>query len=69
MTAKSNQKKPTDRERAHEDMLNEALKRPGVREVMEVYDSWQRANKGLDSYRSATKDVYKGMTTYHTRPK
>ena len=69
MAAKSDQQKLYDRERAHEDMLKEALKRPGVREVMEVYESWQMADKGLESYRSATRYVYKVTTTNHTAPK
>ena len=49
----------------HEAMLREALRRPGVREVMEVYDAWQRADHGLDAYRAATKKATEFTTTDH----
>ena len=69
MTTKTDQQNLSDRERAHEEMLKEALKRPGVREIMGVYNSWQQADKGLEPYRSATKKAHKGTTTNHTDPK
>ena len=68
ITKKPDQQNLSDRERAHEEMLKEALKRPGIREIMEVYNSWQRADKGLEPYRSATKNAHKGTTTNHTLP-
>ena len=37
-------------------MLEAALARPGVREVMEVYQNWQKADSGLDAYRAAQKN-------------
>ena len=43
------------REREHAAMLDAALARPGVREVMDVYHGWQERNWALDAYRSATK--------------
>ena len=43
------------REREHAAMLDAALARPGVREVMDVYHGWQEKERGLDAYRSATK--------------
>ena len=43
------------REREHAAMLDAALARPGVREVMDVYRGWQEKDRGLDAYRSATK--------------
>ena len=43
------------RERERNAMLNAALARPGIREVMEVYGGWQEKDSGLDAYRSATK--------------
>ena len=67
-TKKPDQQNRSDRERAHEEMLKEALKKPGVREIMGVYESWQRADKGLEPYRSATKDAHKVTTTNHTLP-
>ena len=54
-------KQPTDehsssqREKDHAELLKAALARPGVREVMQVYGSWQEKDRGLDAYRSATK--------------
>ena len=44
-----------NREREHAAMLEEALARPGVREVMQVYQNYQEIDKGLNSYRQATK--------------
>ena len=38
-------------------MLKEALRYPGVREVMEVYGAWERADRGLDAYRTASKEA------------
>ena len=49
----------------HEAMLREALRRPGVREVMEVYDAWQRTDHGLDANRAATKKAVEFTTTDH----
>lgn len=43
------------RGREHAAMLDAALARPGVREVMDVYRGWQEKDRGLDAYRSATK--------------
>ena len=34
-------------EREHAAMLGEALSRPSVRQVMEVYRNWQRADRAL----------------------
>lgn len=49
----------------HAAMLDEALRRPGVQEVMEVYGAWERADNGLDAYRAATKRVGEFTTTDH----
>ena len=43
------------REREHAAMLDAALARPGVREVMDVYRGWQEKDRRLDAYRLATK--------------
>ena len=51
------------RERDRKAMLEVALARPGVREVMEVYRNWQEADSGLDAYRAATKEPLRTMTT------
>ena len=58
-------KKQSNREAVHAEMLKEALRRPGVREAMEVYRGWQRADNGLDSYRAATKQPWITTTTDH----
>ncbi len=50
------------REREHTEMLEAALARPGVREVMKVYGEWQDKDRGLDTYRSATK-AFRMVTT------
>ena len=47
-------------------MLKAALARPGVREFMEVYRDWQKADRGLDAYRSATREPPITTTTDRT---
>ena len=54
-----------DRKEQQAAMLKEALARPGVREVMEVYRNYQNVNKGLDSYRLAVKPTEVVSTTDH----
>ena len=56
---------PSDREKEHAALLKEALDRPGVREATKVYHDWQRADRGLDAYREATKERYIITTTDH----
>lgn len=46
-------------------MLQEALARPGVREVMKVYGGWQQVDKGLDVYRAASRKGRIVTTTDH----
>ena len=53
------------RERERSAMLEEALARPGVREVMKVYAQWKRQDQGLESYRAATKEPFQINTTDH----
>ena len=55
----------SDRASQHAAMLEEALERPGMREIMNVYRDWQRADRGLDSYRAATKEPLIIKTTDH----
>ena len=54
-----------DRESERAAMLEEALRRPGIREVMEVYQDWEQADRGLDAYRAATKEPMIITTTDH----
>ena len=43
------------RAQEHSEMLDAALARPGVREIMAVYDLWQKKDRSLDPYRLAAK--------------
>ena len=58
-------KSPSKRAEEQAAMLKEALARPGVREVMKVYGGWQQADKGLDAYRTASKEGGVVTTTDH----
>ena len=51
------------RERENAEMLEAALARLGIREVMDVYRGWQEKDRGLDAYRSATKASGRFTTT------
>lgn len=53
------------REQTRAAMLEAALARPGVREFMDVYHSWQELDRGLDPYRLATKRPEQITTTDH----
>ena len=56
-------KASTKREKEHADLLEAALARPGVREVMQVYDNWREQDKALDVHRRATKRAEQITTT------
>lgn len=58
-------KRPSKRAAERDAMLQEALARPGVREVMHVYGGWQQADKGLDAYRAASRRASVVTTTDH----
>lgn len=53
------------REQAHAQLLQEALARPGIRELMRVCKDWRRVDRGLDSYRAATREPHRITTTDH----
>lgn len=55
--------KKLTRQQQRDVLLKRALARPGVKEVMEVYGGWQKADSGLDSYRSAVKEPMIVTTT------
>ena len=57
------------REQEYEAMLKAALARPGVYEVMKVYDGWREKDRGLDAYRSATKESHRILTTNSSNPR
>ena len=58
----------SNHEQEHAAMLEEALARPGVREVMRVYQNYQKADKGLDPYHLATKQPEVVITTDYANP-
>ena len=49
-------------------MLEAALARPGIREVMQVYDGWREKDRGLDAYRAATRAAGRIATTDTSNP-
>lgn len=53
----------SERAQRHADMLKEAQARPGIREVMQVYQDWQEKDRGIEPYRSATKAAGRTATT------
>ena len=63
---KKKMEKPSTRAQSHEEMLKEAQSRPGVREMMEVFGYWQKADKGMDAYRAATRKRNITTTVPHT---
>ena len=65
MTRRSDEEKTSERARAHAAMLEEALKRPGIPEIMRVYGDWRTADRGLDPYRAATRALSRTTTTDH----
>ena len=50
----------------YEAMLEKALARPGVRDLMQVYQSWQKLDHGLHPYREVIKEREIIATTDHT---
>lgn len=51
------------RRREHSEMIEAALSRPGIRDVMKVYGDWQEKDRALDPYRSAMKPPVRTVTT------
>lgn len=54
------------RAEAHKAMLQEALSRPGVREVMEIYENWHKVDRALSTYRQATRKQGRVTTSNRT---
>ena len=65
MSRRPDEAKTSERARAHAALLEEALKRPDIPEIMRVYGDWRTADRGLDPYRAATKAPARGTTTDH----
>ena len=55
----------SERRAAQAAMLEEALRQPGLREMMMVYEDWRFADSGLEPYRAATKEPMSITTTNH----
>lgn len=55
----------SQRQAAQATMLEEALRQPGIREMMMVYEDWRTADSGLETYRAATKEPMSITTTDH----
>lgn len=53
----------SERQKRHVALLKEALSRPGVTEYMEVYQNWQRCDRGLAPYREAVKKMQNTTAT------
>ena len=51
------------REQEHERMLEEALSRPGVAEIMKVYQNWQKQDEVLSRYRASTNHATRVTST------
>ena len=58
----STQHTSSKRKREHEELLERAFARPGVREAMNVYDNWRERNRAMDDYREAF-EKYQQITT------
>ena len=69
MGGRSDEAETSERERAHAALLEEALKRPGLPEIMRVYGDWRTADRGLDPCRAATKAPSRTTTTDHANPR
>ena len=69
MSRGSDEAETSERARAHAAMVEEALKRPGIPELMRVYGDWRNADRGLDPYRAATKVPSRTTTTDHANPR
>lgn len=65
MAAQQADSLPTTRASTHAELLQEALERPGIRDLMRVYEDWRQADRGLDSYRAAMREPHRITTTDH----
>lgn len=51
------QYKRSQRANEHEEILAAALARPGVREVMQVYEHWRDSGKALDIHKAVARSA------------
>ena len=66
--AGSSNESPSKREEARAALVAEAIRRPGIREIMDVYENWRHADRGLDPYRAATRWAFELPATDHSNP-
>ena len=51
-----NRNQPASKQaKVHADILKKAFARPEFREVMEIYDNWQKVDLCMEPYRQATR--------------
>ena len=58
----------SERVREHDRVLEEALARPGIRETIQVYESWRMRDQALDPYRAITRRRGRVTITDGTNP-
>ena len=68
MTENPKKLSKTQREQAYAALVKEAQKRPGIREIMSVYEDWRRVDRGLEPYRMATREPQLITATDHVNP-
>ena len=65
MAGRSPESRPSTRQQAHAALLEDALQRPGIYEIMRVYEDWRHLDSGLDPYREATREPQRITTSDH----
>lgn len=69
MTEEPKKPSKTQREHTYAALVKEAQKRPGIREIMSVYEDWRRVDRGLDPYRMATHEPQLITASDHANPR
>lgn len=62
-TQRTTRRSSSRREQEHKELLERALTRLGIRDVMRVYDNWREKDRGMDAYKAATKQSHRIATT------
>lgn len=63
MTDRNSRSQIKDRTQAQRQLVKDALDRPGIREVMRVYEDWRHLDHDLEPYRTATREPQKITAT------
>ena len=58
----------SDIRKRHAEMLEAAMSRPGIPEVMKVYGGWKEQNRRLDASRAAMKRPARVITADRSNP-